>query len=235
LGSAVSDAATHRRRLLRVYFLVWSQLGSAVSDAATAFLESLRGDVCQGLNWAAPFPTLQLGATRSNSEGRAVSIGQRRFRRCNANSSDVFKDKIKSLNWAAPFPTLQLFLSFPPLPWRKRSQLGSAVSDAATWRVSWRMPRPRRVSIGQRRFRRCNPRAWARGDMDAASQLGSAVSDAATYTHSTAASRKARLNWAAPFPTLQQKNIIPWGAPLCVSIGQRRFRRCNIFFLQALG
>ena len=154
------------------------------------------------LNWAAPLQTLQRPPPLPRHGADLVSIGQRRFRRCNPPSRSAGPCG-PCLNWAAPLQTLQLFRWATFRGPRMGSQLGSAASDAATrssrygcrrlGSLNWAAPlqtlQPRssprdvlgpRVSIGQRRFRRCNQLWQILHQSDRASQLGSAASDAAT-------------------------------------------------------
>ena len=227
LGSADSDAATPTRTTCSVTqqrlnwaaplqtlqhvellpessWFLGSQLGSAASDAATP---------------------------RSSSKWSVktwVSIGQRCFRRCNLMQSprtmgwvglsqlgSAASDAATScnppgrwggwdcLNWAAPLQTLQLLPQKRPLPWARKSQLGSAASDAAT-RERNQGHSCSRVSIGQRRFRRCNSPIF---HLERRCCNG--------------------LNWAAPLQTLQREGPHLADGGSRVSIGQRRFRRCN--------
>ena len=155
-----------------------------------------------------------------------VSIGQRRFRRCNPEVSTPAPTPAR-LNWAAPLQTLQQAYLFP------ETHLGQ-------------------VSIGQRRFRRCNWSPPSPSPGQRSSQLGSAASDAATTVLSrnccrialsqlgsaasdaatrpvrklTLLSTRSQLGSAAsdaatPSPASPSPPTLP------VSIGQRRFRRCN--------
>ena len=156
------------------------------------------------LNWAAPLQTLQLCWLITPTLRPTVSIGQRRFRRCNLPVMLHPVLLLSCLNWAAPLQTLQPAKG-AGCGTRTLSQLGSAASDAATG---------------------CS---LARLAIDRMSQLGSAASDAATASAGSGRLSLLRLNWAAPLQTLQLSIDILGSRALRVSIGQRRFRRCNLF------
>jgi len=179
-----------------------SQLGSAVSDAATRPTQC-RLPPAGGLNWAAPFPTLQpekVGTSYLSNPDR--------------------------LNWAAPFPTLQ------PLGWRAWTPGWGGLNWAAPFPTLQRLtgalcPIAKEVSIGQRRFRRCNLSQhyylpWKEGLNWAAPFPTLQHCHRLSWRHLAY-----RLNWAAPFPTLQPVLRAGPLSSLFVSIGQRRFRRCN--------
>ena len=251
LGSAASDAATSSLEagLSTVMCLNWAaplQTLQPPKHNPPAHI------VLSRLNWAAPLQTLQLGRVEFRGPGMgrsqlgsaasdaattpspsrplrtpAVSIGQRRFRRCNSVPggfiASIGESQLGSAaSDAATRPPLNLSSN------SSLSQLGSAASDAATSGL------------------------WLGCKRGGASQLGSAASDAATVYCRCTGSPSECLNWAAPLQTLQPPKHNPpahivlsrlnWAAPLQtlqlshiksvisrlqVSIGQRRFRRCN--------